>query len=98
MALIQLYHEYTETHRVRRQSSVGSPFASTVGRGDASHVIDCILANIHADWETVDQQRRTELRAKFHDRKKCGKRWTLIANALGPGILLVCSTQLATAV
>ncbi|KAI3327055.1 hypothetical protein HD806DRAFT_485896 [Xylariaceae sp. AK1471] len=98
MALIQLHLEYTETHKERRHTSASTCNVSTVGRGDASNVIDYILENIHEGWETLDQRRRTELRAKFHDRKKCGKRWSQLANALGPGILLTCSTKLANAV
>ncbi|KAL4970624.1 uncharacterized protein BDV14DRAFT_195305 [Aspergillus stella-maris] len=98
VGLIQLHLEYTETHRGRRRSSGSDRTTSTVGRGDASHVIDCILENIHEGWEEMDQKRRAELRAKFHEKKKYGKRWFQAANALGPGILLICSTRLATAV
>ncbi|KAL1872680.1 hypothetical protein Daus18300_004226 [Diaporthe australafricana] len=109
IALIQLHLEYTQTHEtMRRRNSSSSPgagggsgsgkTASTVGRGDASHVIDRILENTHGEWEALDQRRRAELRAKFHDRKKYGKRWSQLADALGPGILLVCATRLANAV
>lgn len=99
IALIQLHLEYTQTHEVRRRTSVSSGRAtSTVGRGDASHVIDRILENTHGEWRALDQRRRAELRAKFHDRKKYGKRWSQLADALGPGILLVCATRLANAV
>lgn len=105
IALIQLHLEYTQTHEtMRRRNSSSSPggtggkTASTVGRGDASHVIDRILENTHSEWEALDQRRRAELRAKFHDRKKYGKRWSQLADALGPGILLVCATRLANAV
>jgi hypothetical protein len=102
IALIQLHLEYTQTHEAMRRrnssSSAGGKTASTVGRGDASHVIDRILENTHGEWEALDQRRRAELRAKFHDRKKYGKRWSQLADALGPGILLVCATRLANAV
>ncbi|KAL4939388.1 hypothetical protein BDV06DRAFT_225080 [Aspergillus oleicola] len=98
VGLIQLHLEYTETHRVRRRSSASDRTTSTVGRGDASHVIDRILENIHDEWAEMDQTRRAELRAKFHERKKYGKRWYQLANALGPGILLICSTKLASTV
>ena len=98
IALIQLHLEYTETHQRRRHTVAGSRIESTVGRGHASHVIDRILENIHEGWRTLDHRRRAELRAKFHDRKKYGKRWSQLANALGPGILLICSTKLAHAV
>ncbi|KAL4977329.1 hypothetical protein BDW66DRAFT_38719 [Aspergillus desertorum] len=100
MGLIRLHLEYTEMHRLRRHasSSSGNRTTSTVGRGDASHVIDRILENIHEGWSTLDQTRRAELRAKFHERKKYGKRWSQLADGLGPGILLICSTKLANAV
>jgi hypothetical protein len=102
IALIQLHLEYTQTHEAMRRrhsdSSAGTKTASTVGRGDASHVIDRILQNTHGEWEALDQRRRAELRAKFHDRKKYGKRWSQLADSLGAGILLVCATRLANAV
>ncbi|KAL4894555.1 hypothetical protein BDV59DRAFT_200893 [Aspergillus ambiguus] len=94
VGLIRLHLEYLET----RHASGSSRTASTVGRGDASQVIDHILENIHEEWVTLDQKRRAGLRAKFHERKKYGKRWFQLANALGPGILLICSTRLANAV
>ncbi|KAL2817754.1 hypothetical protein BDW59DRAFT_152448 [Aspergillus cavernicola] len=99
VGLIQLHREYSETHQGRRYTPASNNrIASTVGRGDASRVIDCILENIHEGWTTLGQRRRTELRAKFHERKKYGKRWFQLASALGPGILLICSTKLANAV
>ena len=98
IALIQLYLEYTEIQQGQRQTSPSNRIDSTVGRGYASQAIDRILENIHEGWGTLNQQRRAELRAKFHDRKKYGKRWSQLANALGPGILLICSTKLASAV
>ena len=98
VALIQLHLEYTEIQQGQRQTSPGNRIESTVGRGYASQAIDRILENIDEGWTTLDQRRRAELRAKFHDRKKYGKRWSQLANALGPGILLVCSTKLASAV
>ncbi|KAH8659908.1 hypothetical protein BX600DRAFT_513568 [Xylariales sp. PMI_506] len=97
-ALIQLHIQYTETHQERRHAVSNLRTPSTVGRGNASHVIDCILENIHEGWATFDRRRRAELRAQFHDRKKYGKRWAQLANALGAGILLICSTKLANAV
>jgi hypothetical protein len=97
IALIQLHLEYTETHQGRRHTSARNRVESTVGRGGASHVIDHILENIHKGWNALDQQRRARLRADFLDRKKYGKRWSQLANALGPGILLICSKKLANA-
>ncbi|KAG8531164.1 uncharacterized protein KY384_004522 [Bacidia gigantensis] len=98
MALIQLHLEYTEIQQGRRHTSVRNRVESTVGRGHASHAIDRILENIHEGWSTLSQRRRAELRAKFHDRKKYGKRWSQLADAFGPAILLICSAKLASAV
>ena len=98
IALIQLYREYTEIQQGQRQISPSHRIESTVGRGYASQAIDRILENIHEGWGSLNQRRRAELRAKFHDRKKYGKRWSQLSNALGPGILLICSTKLASAV
>ena len=98
IALIQLYLEYTEIQQGQRKTSPSNRAESTVGRGYASQAIDTMLEKIHEGWGTLNQQRRAELRAKFHERKKYGKRWSQLTNALGPGILLVCSTKLASAV
>ncbi|KAK7932037.1 hypothetical protein PG985_002749 [Apiospora marii] len=98
MALVQLHLEYTRMHEALRglESNVTSP--STVGRGGSSRVIDGILQIIHNDWASLDQQRLSELRGKFHYRKKCGKRWAQLADMLGRGILLFSSAKLASAV
>ncbi|KAL4901003.1 hypothetical protein BDW74DRAFT_182336 [Aspergillus multicolor] len=104
LGLIRLHIEYTETHHAHRARPVSGAnpgsnrLPSRVGRGNASYVIDQILKNIHGEWDTIDQTRRAELRAKFHERKKYGKRWSQLTDALGPGILLICSTKLANAV
>jgi len=98
IALIQLHLEYIGIHQGQRHRPSGNSNGSTVGRGNASQVIDSILENIHKRWKALDQRRRAELRAKFHERKKYGKRWFQLASGLGPGILLICSTKLANAV
>ena len=98
IALIQLHLEYTGIQQGQRLNSPSTRIESTVGRGYASQAIDRILENIHDGWPTLTPRRRAELRARFHDRKKYGKRWAQLATALGPGILLVCSTKLASAV
>lgn len=69
-----------------------------VGRGDASAMIDNILQNRHSDWDTYDSRQRSDLRAKFHDEKRYGRRWAIFVAALGPSILFLCSAQLARTV
>lgn len=98
IALIQLHLEYTGIQQGQRLTSPSTRIESTVGRGYASQAIDRILENIHEGWATLTPRRRAELRARFHDRKKYGKRWSQLATALGPGVLLICSTKLASAV
>ncbi|KAK8131352.1 hypothetical protein PG984_007790 [Apiospora sp. TS-2023a] len=98
MALIQLHLEYTRTHEARRRPESDVVSTSTVGRGGSSRVIDGILQKIHDNWDVLDQQRQSDLRDKFHYRKKCGKRWAQLADALGRGILLLASAKLASAV
>ncbi|PYH97269.1 hypothetical protein BO71DRAFT_481292 [Aspergillus ellipticus CBS 707.79] len=65
-----------------------------VGRGDASAMIDNILARMHSDWGTYNSRRRAELRSKFHNDKRYGKRWSILVGVLGPSILFLCSPQL----
>ncbi|KAK7943560.1 uncharacterized protein PG986_012673 [Apiospora aurea] len=64
----------------------------------SSQVIDQILKNINGDWSTLDHRRQSDLRAKFHFRKKYGRRWAQLADTLGRGILLLASAKLASAV
>ena len=66
-----------------------------IGRGDASAMIDNILSNMHPDWDEYEPRRRSEFRAKFHDDKRYGKRWSILVTSLGPSILFLCSPQLA---
>lgn len=66
-----------------------------IGRGDASAMIDNMLSNMHPEWDMYEAQRRSELRAKFHDERRYGKRWSILVASLGPSILFLCSAQLA---
>lgn len=93
IALVQLHLEYKRIHDGRKQGT-----SSTRGRGDASRIIDRILESTHrVQWADLDQRQRADLRAKFHNRKRYGKRWAQLADALGTGILLLCATKLANA-
>ena len=94
MALIRLHLEYSkacEQHDMNLH-------ARSIGRGGASVIIDAILKSIHKDWEIFDDRRKSDLRVKFHDRKRYGKRWLLLMNALGLGVLVVCSSKMANMV
>ena len=94
MALIRLHLEYTKAYEQRGQNGQ----ARTIGRGGASVIIDAILESIHQDWNSFDSKRKSDLRLRFHDRKRYGKRWLLLTNALGPSILLLCSPKFANMV
>src|ERR1700761_2402310 len=74
----QALHEWqAQKQPENRQDSVG------VGRGDASAMIDHILSRMHADWGSYDGRRQSELRAKFHNEKRHGKRWSILVASLG---------------
>ena len=94
IALIRLHLEYTKAYE--RQSQIGQ--VKTIGRGGASVIIDTILETIHNEWRTLDCKMKSDLRVRFHDRKRYGKRWLLLSDTLGPGILFVCSSKLANMV
>ena len=94
MALIRLHLEYTKAYE--RQSQIGQ--AKSIGRGGASVIIDTILESIHNEWRNFDYKRKSDLRVRFHDRKRYGKRWLLLSETLGPSILLVCSSKMANMV
>lgn len=94
MALIRLHLEYNKAHK--RQSEKN--YAKTIGRGGTSVIIDAILESIHKEWKMFDSRKKSELRIRFHDRKRYGKRWLLLTNALGPSILLLCSSKMANMV
>ena len=90
MALMRLHLEYTKAYE--RQSQIGQ--LKTIGRGGASVIIDFVLESIHTEWRNLDYERRTDLRVRFHDKKRYGKRWKLLSDTLGPGILVVCSSKM----
>lgn len=86
--------------RSRSNTAASSPASSTgQGRGDATCIIDNILEQLYHDgWTSWSDNKRSAMRAKFHDRKRYGKRWVILAEGLGKAILLVCSSQVASMV
>jgi hypothetical protein len=95
MALVRLHLEYLRACESGRADRNTCRRSAGIGRGDASVVIDDILQGIHQGWSSLDDDERSALRAKFHDRKRYGKRWSVLADALGPSILLLSSKRLA---
>lgn len=99
VSLIRLHLEYTNTfHTWKSQRQSQKNQSTGIGRGDSTLIIDAIHESIYPEWHTFDDRRRFELRAKFHDRKRYGKRWLSLMNAVGPSILLLCSTKVANVV
>ena len=45
-----------------------------IRHGDVSVMIDGILSNMHPDRNMYDAPRRSELRARFHNERRYGKR------------------------
>lgn len=96
MAMLLLYLEYENTHlRWKTNIEGGQKPATKVGRGNISSLIDNIIENTHPEWSTADSQEKSKLRANFHDRKRYGKRWWMLVDPLGPGILILCSPKFA---
>ena len=96
VALILLHLEFENISRKwRAQSRNERKYQTGIGQGYTTIMIDNILMNIHANWTVSNSRRKSELRAKFHNRKRYGKRWSVLTAALGSGILFVCSKALA---
>ena len=94
MALIRLHLEYLrtcESWQTRRGKG-------RIGRGDATCIIDHILQKTHPDWPTLSKTQCSTLRARFHERKRYGKRWAVLADELGKSILFLCSPKVAAIV
>jgi hypothetical protein len=69
-----------------------------IGQGKLTRMIDSILRNSHPDWDQYNDKHKTYLRARFHNRKRYGKRWSILREELGPAILFLCSPILANTV
>ena len=96
---IIVLHERFERNVQKAAAAYQRTAQTSRGRGYASLLVDKILAQIHGhDWATASLRRRKELRAKFHDRKRYGKRWSTLSRAAGQGILFLCAQQLVAIV
>ncbi|QLI74255.1 Aurovertin biosynthesis cluster transcription factor aurF [Metarhizium brunneum] len=67
----------------------------TSGPLDQTAGMNIILENAHPEWTTANSRQKAELRAKFHDQKRFGKRWWMLVDVLGPSILIICSSRFA---
>ncbi len=91
IALLELHNEY------RRACNVPPPDSEecSAGRGHLTLVIDQIMARIHGNWATLDDLQRTTRRKQFHNHKRHGKRWAVLVDGLGKGVLLLASAKAA---
>lgn len=94
MALIRLHLEYTKAYERQNQNI----HVRSIGRGGASVIIDAILESIHKEWKFLDGKKKSDLRVRFHERKRYGKRWLLLTDVLGPSITILCSTKVSNMV
>jgi hypothetical protein len=90
ISLVELHKEYL--HALENWHSDRSH--RSVGRGDATCIIDHILQNTHNTWSDLDNTGKKVLRTQFHDHKRFGKRWATLVDGLGTGLLLLCSPRL----
>ncbi|KAG5951669.1 hypothetical protein E4U53_002539 [Claviceps sorghi] len=98
MVMVLLHLEFEKMYHDWRSGRVklAGPVTS-MGRGNISAVIDSILEKAHPEWCLADSKQRAAFRAKFHNRKRHGKRWWMLMDALGPSVLLLCSSRFAGA-
>ncbi|OCK77488.1 hypothetical protein K432DRAFT_304089 [Lepidopterella palustris CBS 459.81] len=94
MAVIMLHSAYEQACKEWR--ACGTQGRKRKGRGDASSVIDEILERLHDDWNQSD--RKVQLRSRFHDKKRYGKRWLILTKALGMSLLIACSPKITSVV
>lgn len=97
MAMVFLHLEFEKTCREWRSNHPAEAKTKTMmgrGRGKISSMIDRILENTHPSWRFADARGKAEMRANFHNQKRYGKRWWTLVNALGYGVLLLCSPRL----
>lgn len=94
VAGVMLHLAYEQACKEWRHCSTQKPKGK--GRGDATTIIDDILEELHGDWHQAGRQQ--QLRSRFHDKKRFGKRWLILTRKLGMGILIACSPKIASAV
>ncbi|KAG5979907.1 hypothetical protein E4U55_004630 [Claviceps digitariae] len=98
MVMVLLHLEFENMYHDWKCGKVelAEPMTS-MGRGNISAVIDNILEKAHPEWLFADSKQKADFRAKFHNRKRHGKRWWMLMDALGPSVLLLCSSRFAGA-
>ncbi|KAH8799370.1 hypothetical protein F5884DRAFT_869271 [Xylogone sp. PMI_703] len=96
VALVLLHQGYeTALQGCKLKKYRNHTILPAVGRGDATTMIDDMLKSIHNNWDEFTAEVKAKMRANFHNKKRFGKRWSILVNVLGPGILFCCSLDLA---
>jgi hypothetical protein len=91
MARVLLYQYCEQLHKYTQMLSQRSR-----GRGVSSVVIDKILEEMYPQGKHHDPQTLKRRRDLLKKHKKIGKRWCMLIHYIGPGLLLICSSELAT--
>jgi hypothetical protein len=66
------------------------------GRDTASIALDTLFKEIYQSQEGVHDAKVTKRRrASLQKHKQIGRRWTMLINCIGPGVLLICTPELA---
>lgn len=96
--LLHNQYEALSRNKTFNESRGGRLGLTGPGRGYASLAVERLLSDIHPEWSTCDTKHKALLRTNFHNRKRYGKRWSILVESLGPGILFVCSSRLVAIV
>ena len=85
IARVLLHGYFLELRSVSSKASL----QTTVGRGSSTIALDQILREMYPE---VREERRNFLQTH----KRIGRRWSIVIESLGFGILLICSTKLSS--
>ena len=95
MARILLY-QYSEQLYKDSRSNQHMLNQRSSGRGASSVAIDKILEEMYAQEKQHNPHIWEKRRNLFNKHKKLGRRWCMLVHCIGPGVLLICSSELAT--
>jgi hypothetical protein len=96
MARILLHH-YFEQKCIDIQKDPNLPNLLSQGKRVSSVVLDVILEEMHSRHDQqVGLRVRKQRRQSLKGHKKLGKRWSILAQHLGIGIIFTCSRSLET--
>ncbi len=91
IALLELHFEYLRACSIPQLHEE----SHSSGRGRLTSIIDQTMPRIHREWDSLDDVQRKARRTQFHNHKRHGKRWAILVDGLGKGILFLASTKAA---